>query len=321
MKLREKILITGACGQIGSALARELRNLYGESNVITTDIVNRNPECQQNGPFELLDVLDKSHFFEVVKHNKITQIYHLAAVLSAKGEKNPLFTWNLNLTGLLNVLEMAREQHLEKVFWPSSIAVFGDHTPKEQTPQYTVTEPNTVYGISKIAGENWCAYYHNKFGVDVRSIRYPGLIGYNALPGGGTTDYAVDIFHKALNKEVYSCYLLEDTALPMLYMPDAIRAAIEIMQTAEENIHIHTSYNVAGMSFTPKQLAKEIQKHISDLTINYEPDYRQKIAESWPASIDDTSARSDWGWKAEFDIANMTTDMLNHLRKMKKEHV
>jgi len=320
MSLKEKILVTGACGQIGSTLTRELRKIYGVANVVATDIVTPRSDCNQSGPFEHLDVLDKTHFKKIVDQYRIGQIYHLAAMLSAKGEEKPLLAWKLNMDGLLNVLEIAREHKLNEIFWPSSIAVFGDHSPKDNTPQRTIMDPNTVYGISKIAGESWCDYYFRKYGVDVRSVRFPGLIGYDALPGGGTTDYAVDIYHKALDGEIYTCFLSENTFLPMMYMPDAIRAIIEIMHADASDIKIRTSYNINGMSFSPSQLASEIRKHIPDFVIQYNPDYRQKIADSWPGSIDDHEAQDDWGWKAEFDIENMTIDMLKHLKVMKREH-
>jgi nucleoside-diphosphate-sugar epimerase len=320
MNEKEKVLVTGACGQIGSTLTRELRKIYGESNVIATDITTPDDQRVQSGPFEHLDVLDKQHLNEIIGSYQVTHIYHLAAMLSAKGEEKPLLAWKLNMDGLLNILEIARERKLGRIFWPSSIAVFGDRSPKQNTPQRTIMEPNTVYGISKIAGEGWCDYYHKKYGVDVRSVRYPGLIGYDALPGGGTTDYAVDIYHKALEGEIYSCFLSGDTFLPMMYMPDAIRAVIELMHAKASDVKIRTSYNISGMSFSPSQLAMEIKKHIPEFTIRYNPDNRQAIADSWPASIDDSEARRDWGWKPGYNIAEMTTDMLKHLKMMKKEH-
>nr|5Z75_A Chain A, Artificial L-threonine 3-dehydrogenase [synthetic construct]5Z75_B Chain B, Artificial L-threonine 3-dehydrogenase [synthetic construct]5Z75_C Chain C, Artificial L-threonine 3-dehydrogenase [synthetic construct]5Z75_D Chain D, Artificial L-threonine 3-dehydrogenase [synthetic construct] len=305
-----KILVIGACGQIGTELTVALREIYGNENVVASDIREPNEE---SGPFEKLDVMDKERLEEIVEKHKITQVYHLAAILSATGEKNPLFAWDLNMNSLLNVLELAREGKIDKIFWPSSIAVFGPTTPKENTPQHTVMDPSTVYGISKLAGERWCEYYHEKYGVDVRSIRYPGLISWKTPPGGGTTDYAVDIFHKALEDGKYTCFLSEDTALPMMYMDDAIRATIELMEAPAENIKIRSSYNLAGMSFTPEEIAEEIKKHIPDFEISYEPDFRQAIADSWPASIDDSVARKDWGWKPEYDLDKMTEDMLKNL--------
>nr|5Z76_A Chain A, Artificial L-threonine 3-dehydrogenase [synthetic construct]5Z76_B Chain B, Artificial L-threonine 3-dehydrogenase [synthetic construct]5Z76_C Chain C, Artificial L-threonine 3-dehydrogenase [synthetic construct]5Z76_D Chain D, Artificial L-threonine 3-dehydrogenase [synthetic construct] len=310
---KEKILIIGACGQIGTELTLALREIYGNENVIASDI--REGGRHNSGPFEVLDATDKNALEEVVEKYKITQVYLLAALLSATGEKNPLFAWDLNMNSLLNVLELAKEGKIKKIFWPSSIAVFGPTTPKENTPQYTVMEPSTVYGISKQAGERWCEYYHNKYGVDVRSIRYPGLISWKTPPGGGTTDYAVDIFHKAIEGGKYTCFLSEDTALPMMYMDDAIRATIELMEAPAEQIKIRSSYNLAGMSFTPKEIAAEIKKHIPDFKISYEPDFRQAIADSWPASIDDSVARKDWGWKPEFDLEKMTEDMLKNLKE------
>lgn len=307
-----KILITGACGQLGSELTIELRNIYGAENVVATDIREPNKQIE-DGPFEHLDVMDKKQIEELVDKYNITIIYHLAALLSAKAEQNMELAWKLNMEGLHNVLNIAREKNLERIFWPSSIAVFGPDAPKTNTPQNTATNPTTVYGISKVAGEQWCAYYHKKFGVDVRSLRYPGLIGYKSLPGGGTTDYAVDIYHKALAGETFSCFLEKDAALPLMYMKDAVRATIELMQTPEEQISIRTSYNLSAVSLTPEDIAHSIQKRIPDFSIVYEPDYRQEIASSWPDSINDSAAREDWGWQHEFDADKMTKDMLKHL--------
>lgn len=319
MSKKDKILITGAGGQIGTSLTAKLRGIYGIQNVIASDIREPHYEEAHSGPYEQLDVLNGNRLNELVEKYDITQVYHLAAILSAKGEANPLFAWKLNMNGLLDVLEVARNNKLDKVYWPSSIAVFGSHSPRENTPQYTTMDPNTVYGISKVAGESWCEYYHNKYDVDVRSLRYPGIIGYESLPGGGTTDYAVDIFYKALDGEVYNCFLAEDSYLPMLYMPDAIRATLEIMHAESDSLRIRSSYNLAGMSFSPKEIAAEIKKHINGFEIEYNPDYRQKIADSWPKSIDDSAAREDWGWKPEYDLAKMTTDMLSHLEKITVE--
>nr|7EPR_A Chain A, L-threonine 3-dehydrogenase [synthetic construct]7EPR_B Chain B, L-threonine 3-dehydrogenase [synthetic construct]7EPR_C Chain C, L-threonine 3-dehydrogenase [synthetic construct]7EPR_D Chain D, L-threonine 3-dehydrogenase [synthetic construct] len=309
---KEKILIVGACGQIGSELALALAERYGNTNVITSDI--REGGRHNSGTHEMLDATDRGELATVVERHKITQVYLLAALLSATGEKNPQWAWNLNMTSLLNVLELARQTKIKRVFWPSSIAVFGPTTPKENTPQYTVMEPSTVYGISKQAGEGWCRWYHANHGVDVRSVRYPGLISWKTPPGGGTTDYAVDIFHAAVTGGKYTCFLSEDTALPMMYMPDAIRATIELMEAPADKIKIRSSYNLAGMSFTPAQIAAAIREQIPDFKISYEPDYRQAIADSWPASIDDSVARADWGWKPEFDLKEMVADMLANLK-------
>lgn len=307
----EKILIVGSQGQIGLELTQELRNIYGNDNVIASDV--KSPEYT-SGPFEVLDVMDKNTLNDIFSKHKVTQVYLLAALLSATAEKNPRFAWDLNMEGLFNVLNAAKEGVLKKVYWPSSIAVFGPTTPKKDTPQYTVMEPNTIYGISKQAGERYCEYYHQKHGVDVRSIRYPGLIGHKSAPGGGTTDYAVHIYHEALKHKKYECFLSAETELPMMYMPDALRATISLMEAPAEQVKIRSSYNVAGVSFTPDEIAAEIRKHIPEFTISYAPDFRQAIADSWPQSIDDTYARNDWGWKPEFDLANMTQDMLANLK-------
>lgn len=315
MSRKEQILVTGALGQIGSSLIKKLREIYSEGQVVATDIRMPEKNGLSDGPFELLDVLDKKRLQELVHHYKVTQVYHLAALLSATGEQRPLDAWHLNMDGLLNVLEVAGEQKLDKIYWPSSIAVFGDHSPKTDTPQITVMDPSTIYGISKIAGESWCQYYHQRYGVDVRSARYPGLIGYDALPGGGTTDYAVDIFHKAVQGDMFTCFLKPDTRLPMMYMPDAIRAALELMHADKNKLTIHTSYNIAGCSFTPTEIANEIRKEIPSFEIAYQPDQRQKIADSWPNSINDGTAEKDWGWKPEYDLPAMTNDMLRHLRQ------
>lgn len=307
-----KILITGACGQLGSELTVELRNIHGTENVIASDIRDPNDQIS-NGPFEHLDVMDKVRIEEIVEKYDVKIIYHLAALLSANAEKKIGLAWRLNMDGLLNVLDIAKEKTLERVFWPSSIAVFGPDAQKENTPQNTPTNPTTVYGITKVAGEQWCAYFHNKFGVDVRSLRYPGLIGYKSLPGGGTTDYAVDIYHKALAGEIFSCFLEEDTALPMMYMSDAVKATIDLMQAPADRIQVRTSYNVAAISFTPAEIAVSIKKQIPDFEIVYNPDYRQEIASSWPDSIDDSAARSDWNWQHEYDLDKMTDDILQNL--------
>jgi nucleoside-diphosphate-sugar epimerase len=309
-----KILIIGACGQIGTELTQKLRSIYGTENVIASDIRKLNIDVVNSGPFEVVNALDFNQIEHLVEVHQIDEVYLMAALLSATAEKNPAFAWDLNMNSLFHVLNLAKAGKIKKIFWPSSIAVFGPTTPKENTPQYTIMEPSTVYGISKQAGERWCEYYHNIFGVDVRSIRYPGLISWSSPPGGGTTDYAVDIFHKALSDKTYECFLSSETKMPMMYMDDAIAATIQIMQAPADQIKIHSAYNLAAMSFTPTEIAAEIKKHIPEFSITYEPDFRQKIADSWPASIDDAEARKDWGWKHEFDLETMTTDMLEHLK-------
>lgn len=310
-----KILIIGACGQIGTELTQKLRSIYGTNNVIASDIRKLNTDVVTSGPFEVVNALDFNQIEHIVEQHNIEEVYLMAALLSATAEKNPAFAWDLNMNSLFHVLNLAKAKKIKKIFWPSSIAVFGPTTPRENTPQYTIMEPSTVYGISKQSGERWCEYYHNIFGVDVRSIRYPGLISWSTAPGGGTTDYAVDIYHKALSDKKYECFLASETKMPMMYMDDAIRATVAIMQAPEEKIKIRSSYNLAAMSFTPTEIAAEIKKHIPDFEITYKPDFRQKIADSWPASIDDSSAREDWGWAHEFDLQRMTTDMLEHLQQ------
>jgi nucleoside-diphosphate-sugar epimerase len=312
--LKEKILVIGASGQIGVELTLTLRKIYGNANVIASDLREQNPLLEGTGPYVSLDVMNKEMLHVQVIRQGITQIYLLAAILSATGEKNPALAWNLNMQGLLNVLDIAREEQIQKIYWPSSIAVFGPTSPKKNCPQQTIIEPTTVYGISKYAGEFWCNYFHHRYGVDVRSIRYPGLISYKSAPGGGTTDYAIEIFQDAIEEKKYECFLKEDTYLPMMYMPDAIRATIELMESPASKISIRTSYNVSGMSFSPKEIAAEIKKFIPDFSIIYKPDYRQTIAESWPQSIDDSVARQDWGWKEEFDLPAMAKDMFENLR-------
>ncbi|NMH28290.1 L-threonine 3-dehydrogenase [Flavobacterium silvaticum] len=309
-----KILIIGACGQIGTELTHKLREKYGEENVIASDIRKLNNDIVNNGLFEVVNALDFNQIEHIVEQYHIEEVYLMAALLSATAEKNPAFAWDLNMNSLFHVLNLAKAGKIKKIFWPSSIAVFGPTTPKHQTPQYTVMEPSTVYGISKQCGERWCEYYNHIYGVDVRSIRYPGLISWSTPPGGGTTDYAVDIYHKALSDGKYECFLSEETELPMMYMDDAIRATISIMEAPAENIKIRSSYNLAAISFNPEQIAGEIKKHIPEFEITYKPDFRQKIADSWPASIDDSEARKDWGWKHDFDLDNMTSDMLDHLK-------
>lgn len=310
---KEKILVIGASGQIGVELTLALRKLYGNANVIASDLREENPLLAGTGPYVSLDVMKKEMLHVQVIRQGVTQIYLLAAILSATGEKNPGLAWNLNMQGLLNVLDIAREEKLTKVYWPSSIAVFGPTSPRKNCPQQTIIEPTTVYGISKYAGEFWCNYYFHRYGVDVRSLRYPGLISYKSPPGGGTTDYAVEIFHEAKEEKKYTCFLNADTYLPMMYMPDAIRATIELMEAPPEKISIRTSYNISSMSFSPKEIAAEIKKHIPEFSIQYKADYRQAIADSWPQSIDDSVARKDWGWKEEYDLAGMTADMLTNL--------
>ena len=311
---KEKILVIGASGQIGVELTLALRNIYGNANVIASDLREENPLLSGTGPYVSMDVMNKEMLHVQVIRQGITQIYLLAAILSATGEKNPNLAWNLNMTSLLNVLDIAREEKLSKVYWPSSIAVFGPTSPKEFCPQQTIIEPTTVYGISKYAGEFWCNYYFQRYGVDVRSLRYPGLISYKSAPGGGTTDYAVEIYHEALHQNKYTSFLSADTYLPMMYMPDAIRATMELMEAPADSISVRTSYNISAMSFSPADIGASIKKHIPDFSMQYSPDYRQKIAESWPKSIDDTVARRDWGWKEEYHLDKMTEDMLINLR-------
>ncbi|MBL7703412.1 MAG: NAD-dependent epimerase/dehydratase family protein [Ferruginibacter sp.] len=313
--VKEKILVIGASGQIGVELTLALRKIYGNANVVASDLREQNPLLEGTGPYVSLDVMNKEMLHVQVIRQGITQIYLLAAILSATGEKNPNLAWSLNMQSLLNVLDIAREENLHKVYWPSSIAVFGPTSPKQNCPQATVIEPVTVYGISKFAGEFWCNYYNRRYKVDVRSLRYPGLISYKSAPGGGTTDYAVEIFHEALEEKKYECFLREDTYLPMMYMPDAIRATIELMEAEASKISTRTSYNISGMSFSPKEIAAEIKNHIPEFSISYKPDYRQAIADSWPQSIDDSVARSDWGWKEEFALDGMVKDMLENLKK------
>ena len=308
------ILIIGACGQIGTELTAKLREIYGIDNVIASDIRKGEQEVFQTGPFEVLDAMNLEQVTAVVEKYKVDEVYLMAALLSATAEKNPAFAWDLNMNSLFHVLNLAKENKIKKIFWPSSIAVFGPTTPKYNTPQYTVMEPSTVYGISKQAGERWCEYYFNKFGVDVRSIRYPGLISWKTLPGGGTTDYAVDIYYKAIEDNTYKCFLSEETGLPMMYMDDAIKATIGIMQAKKEDVKIRSSYNLSAISFTPKELATCIAEEQNGFTISYEPDFRQAIADSWPSSIDDSEARKDWGWSHDFDMKKMTTTMLENLK-------
>ncbi len=309
------VLVIGASGQLGSELTSALCELHGKDHVLATDI--RQPKTSPTGcSFEVLNAMDKGGLEALVDQYQINQIYHLAAILSAKGEANPKLAWGLNMESLLNVLEVAKTHQLEKIYWPSSIAVFGPSTPMDNTPQDAIMDPNTVYGISKLAGERWCAYYFKKYGVDVRSLRYPGLVGYKSAPGGGTTDYAVDIYYKALHGEPLDCFLSEDTALPMMYMDDAVKATIDLMEADADKIKIRSSYNVSAMSFTPRDIAASIQKQIPEFSIEYNPDFRQAIADSWPNSIDDTAARTDWGWKPQHDLDSMTADILKNLPRL-----
>jgi len=312
--MSDKILVIGASGQIGTELVLALRKIHGNNQVIASDIHESVQGELSDGPYEKINVLDAARLGDVVMNHKTTEVYHLAALLSATAEKNPALGWDLNMTGLSNVLDLAREGYIKRIFWPSSIAVFGPNTPKKMTPQRTIMEPTTVYGITKVAGESWCEYYHKRYGIDIRSVRFPGIIGHKSAPGGGTTDYAVHIFHEALKNQSYDCFLSADAELPMMYMDDALKAVLEIMAAPNENIKLRTSYNIAGDSFTPAELTREIQKHIPEFTITYTPDYRDQIAHSWPGSLDDSKARSDWGWKPEFDTAAMVKDMLLNLR-------
>lgn len=313
--MKEKILVIGASGQIGVELTLALRRIYGNAQVVASDLREENDLLKGTGPYVSLDVMNKEMLHVQVIRQNITQIYLLAAILSATGEKNPGLAWHLNTQSLLNVLDIAREEQLQKVYWPSSIAVFGPTSPRQNCPQQTIIEPITVYGISKYAGEFWCNYYNRRFGVDVRSLRYPGLISYKSSPGGGTTDYAVEIFNEAMEEKKYTSFLSAGTYLPMMYMSDAIRATIELMESPADKISIRTSYNLAAISFSPADIAAEIQKHIPGFAISYKPDYRQAIADSWPQSIDDSVARRDWGWKHEYDLPGITADMLLNLRQ------
>lgn len=311
--MAEKILIVGAGGQIGTELVLTLRDLKGKENVIAADIRETCPDVIADGPYVKMDIMDREFVRKYIIEENIKQVYLLAALLSATAEKNPDLAWRLNMEGLFTILDLSKEKHVEKVFWPSSIAVFGPTTPQVSTPQRTIMEPTTVYGISKQAGERWCEYYFNNYGVDVRSIRYPGLISYTSLPGGGTTDYAVDIFYQAKLHGKYTSFLSEGTALPMMFMEDAIRATIELMEAPSENIRIRSSYNLSGLSFTPGELAQAIQLEMPDFTIDYAPDFRQRIADTWPGSIDDSCARDDWGWEERYDLKSLVSIMLENV--------
>lgn len=310
-----KILVIGACGQIGSELTSKLRETHGNNNVIASDINYNNLDVVNSGVFEIVDAQDYASVKICVEKHQIDTIYLMAAMLSATGEKYPMKAWDLNMNSLFHVLNLAKEGFIKSVFWPSSIAVFGPTTPKDNTPQYTVMEPTTVYGITKQVGERWCEYYNSKYGVDVRSIRYPGIISWKTMPGGGTTDYAVEIYHKAITDKTYECFLSENTELPMMFMDDAIEATVKLMQAPAENISIRSSYNLAAISFTPKDIYSAIKKHIPDFVISYNPDFRQQIADSWPKSIDDSEARKDWNWNHSFDMEKMTSEMITQLQK------
>jgi len=311
----DKIVVIGAAGQIGSELTLELRKRYGGDKVFATDIKKVPGDVFESGPFKILDVMDVKNLTEYITSNSITQIYLLAALLSGSAEKRPLEAWDINMKSLLNILNLAKESGVKKIFWPSSIAVFGPTTPKVNTPQLTITEPSTVYGISKLAGERWCEYYNKRYGLDIRSVRYPGLISYKTEAGGGTTDYAVEIFYHAIRQKKYECFLKEDAVLPMMFMPDGIKGTIDLMEADASKLTIHSSYNMSGISFSPKEIAAEINKHIPDFEITYKPDFRQQIAESWPQSIDDSIAKKDWGWKHSYGLEEMTKVMLNEIKK------
>lgn len=316
--MSEKILVIGAAGQIGTELCSELRSLYGANNVIASDINSQNKAVVDAGPFEIIDATNSLQIKTCVEKHGISTIYLMAAMLSVKAENAPMQAWNLNMESLFHVLNLAKDGLINKVFWPSSIAVFGPLTPKINTAQHSIMEPITVYGISKQAGERWCEYYHKKYNVDVRSLRYPGIISYKTMPGGGTTDYAIDIFHKAVAEQHYDCFLEANATLPMMYMDDAVRATIQLMTANSKHLTIRSSYNLAAVSFNPNQLATAISKHITNFTISYQPDFRQQIAESWPSSLDDTMARNDWGWNHKFDLDSLTLEMLNGIAEMYK---
>ena len=311
----KKILIIGASGQIGTDLTLELRNRFGSDNVVATDIKMASDEIMQGGPFENLDAMNEERLKEIIEKYKITEIYHLAAILSGNAEKNPKWAWDLNMNSLFNVLDVAKEKGIQKIFWPSSMGAFGPSTPEWDTPQVTVMEPNTVYGISKLAGERWVEYYYEKYGMDIRSLRYPGLISWKTEAGGGTTDYAVEIFYEALKCGKYECFLSEDMALPMMYMDDAVKATIQLMEAPAEDVKVRSSYNLGGISFTPKELVDEIKKYVPELEVTYNPDFRQKIAESWPRRISDEAAQKDWGWKDGYDLQKMVKVMIENIKK------
>ena len=311
----KKVLIIGAAGQIGTDLTIELRNRLGGENVVATDINLASDEVMQGGPFENLDAMNEERLKEIIEKYKITEIYHLAAILSGNAEKNPKWAWDLNMNSLFNVLDVSKEKGISKIFWPSSMGAFGPSTPEWDTPQVTVMEPTTVYGISKLAGERWVEYYHKKYGMDIRSLRYPGLISWKTEAGGGTTDYAVEIFYEALKCGKYECFLSEDMALPMMYMDDAVEATIQLMDAPAENVKVRSSYNLGGISFTPEELKNEFKKYIPELEVTYNPDFRQEIAESWPRRISDEAAQKDWGWKQQYDLEKMVKDMTQHIKE------
>lgn len=315
--MSKHILVIGACGQIGTELTMELRRKFGNTNVIASDIREGIEELMVSGPFEILDAKDAKAVEGIVDQHNIDEVYLMAAMLSATAEKHPMRAWDLNMNALFNVLNLTRENKVKKIFWPSSIAVFGPSSPKMDTPQTTVMDPSTVYGISKLAGERWCEYYHNKYGVDVRSLRYPGLISYKTAPGGGTTDYAIQIFHEALESGTYTSFIQKGTTLPMMYMDDAIRATVDLMEAPKADLTVHSSYNLAGISFAPEEIAESIQNEISEFKISYTPDFRQEIAESWPSKIDDTKAQKDWNWEPKFDLASITKVMLENLKQVR----
>ncbi|MTE26142.1 NAD-dependent epimerase/dehydratase family protein [Winogradskyella ouciana] len=310
-----KILIIGACGQIGSELTTKLREIHGTENVIASDINTRKLDLVNSGPFEIIDAKNFNAIKDCCKNHNIDTVYLMAALLSATGEKYPMEAWDLNMNSLFHVLNLAKGGNIKRVYWPSSIAVFGPTTPREDTPQHTICEPTTVYGITKQVGERWCEYYYKKYGVDVRSIRYPGIISHKAMPGGGTTDYAVEIYHEAIKKGTYECFLSEDTSLPMMFMDDAIKATIDLMEAPGENLTIRSSYNLSAISFTPKEIYESIKAQMPDFKISYKPDFRQAIADSWPSSIDDSVARQEWNWQHSFDLDAMTAEMLRALKK------
>jgi nucleoside-diphosphate-sugar epimerase len=310
----DKVLVIGACGQVGTELVENLQYIHDSSQVVASDIKTPTNEVFSNSEFVQLNVLDKAQIKEVFQTHKPTIVYHLAALLSATAEENPKFGWELNMDGTFNIFDACIEHGVKRIFWPSSIAVFGPTTPRVNTPQITILEPNTIYGITKLAGERYCEYYFNRYNLDVRSIRYPGLIGWKSLPGGGTTDYAVDIFHQALKNGQYDCFLNEQTTLPMMHMEDAVRATLEITDAPSNLIKVRSSYNIAGVSFNPEQLTQEIKKHIPQFKISYHPDHRQKIANSWPESIDDQIARADWGWQEKYNLEKLVVNMLDNLR-------
>jgi len=313
--MSSKILIIGACGQIGTELTTKLREIHGADNVIASDINTRKLELVNSGPFEIIDAKNFNAIKDCCKNHNIDTIYLMAALLSATGEKYPMEAWDLNMNSLFHILNLAKGGTIKKIFWPSSIAVFGPSTPRENTPQHTICEPTTVYGITKQVGERWCEYYHNKYDVDVRSIRYPGIISHKAMPGGGTTDYAVEIYHEALKKGKYECFLSENTNLPMMFMDDAIKATIDLMSAPPENLSIRSSYNLAAISFSPKNIFESIKKQLPEFSITYKPDFRQAIADSWPSSIDDSVARKDWNWQESYNLEAMTIEMLTELKK------